>query len=72
LHGNKIAEKVTESRIRVTLAGWNTPTTRERVNGILETFGINARFSQKNFEAVLTVAGNSAPVPDNEWQNFEF
>ena len=33
LFGNLIAEKV-GNRIRVTLAGWNTPTTRERLNGL--------------------------------------
>ena len=34
LHGNKIAEWVTENIVRVTLAGWPTSTTRERLNGI--------------------------------------
>lgn len=33
LFGNLIAEKV-GNRIRVTLAGWNTNTTRERLNGL--------------------------------------
>ena len=34
LHGNKIAEWVTGSIVRVTMAGWPTSTTRERLNGI--------------------------------------
>lgn len=33
LHGNKIAVHTNEG-IKVTTAGWNTPTTRERLNGI--------------------------------------
>ena len=33
LHNNLIASK-TPNGIKVSLAGWNTPTTRERLNGI--------------------------------------
>ena len=33
LHGNKIAEK-RDGEIDITLAGWNTNTTRERLNGL--------------------------------------
>ena len=33
LFGNLIAQKVGK-RIQITLAGWNTPTTRERLNGL--------------------------------------
>lgn len=40
LHGNKIAEYQSlftndgNNNINITLAGWNTPTTRERLNGL--------------------------------------
>lgn len=40
LHGNKIAEHNSifsndgNKHINITLAGWNTPTTRERLNGL--------------------------------------
>ena len=34
LHGNKIAERTESGGIRITLAGWNTNTTRERLNGL--------------------------------------
>lgn len=40
LHGNKIAEKTSlfshngNNDINITLAGWNTNTTRERLNGL--------------------------------------
>ena len=43
LFGNLIAERVGE-RVRITLAGWNSATTRERLNGLR---GVN--ISQKNF-----------------------
>ena len=50
LHGNRIAIR-DHGGLRVTLAGWNTPTTRERVNGLLEMFGYSHGLSQKNFGA---------------------
>ena len=46
LHGNKIMEKVTETEIRVTLAGWPTPTTRSRLNDICEFMGYGRLFHQ--------------------------
>jgi len=33
LHGHEIADK-RRSKLKITLAGWNTRTTRERLNGI--------------------------------------
>jgi len=49
LHGNKIAEK-RQDGIYLSLAGWNTPTTRERLNGILQVFNIGGVFTQRQFE----------------------
>ena len=57
LFGNCIAERVGE-RIRVTLAGYNTNTTRERLNGIP-----NCKISQKNFIPYL----NGKEINSNEW-----
>ena len=34
LHGNAIAKVNRLGTLRVTTAGWNTPTTKERLNGI--------------------------------------
>ena len=34
LHGNAIVKRDPDGLVRWSLAGWNTPTTRERVNGI--------------------------------------
>jgi len=38
LHGNKIAEN-SERCVYISDAGWQTRTTKERLNGILETIG---------------------------------
>jgi hypothetical protein len=48
LHGNAIVKRDPDGLVRWSLAGWNTPTTRERVNGIA-----NAGVHQVNFEAIL-------------------
>lgn len=45
LHGNEIA-RVTDSGIEITLAGWPTPTTRERLNAICEKLGVG-KISQR-------------------------
>lgn len=48
LHGNAIVKRDPDGLVRWSLAGWNTPTTRERVNGIA-----NANVCQFKFEPVL-------------------
>lgn len=67
LHGNKIAEK-TANGLKVTLAGWNTPTTRERVNGILRVMGFNSGFHQINFKAYL----DGVQIDADSWIDFVF
>ena len=46
LHGNAIVKR-TGGKVYASLAGWNTPTTRERINGIT-----GAGLHQKNYEAM--------------------
>ena len=48
LHGNAIVKRDPDGLVRWSLAGWNTPTTRERVNGIA-----NAGVCQVDFSPVL-------------------
>ena len=48
LHGNAIVKRDPDGLVRWSLAGWNSPTTRERVNGIA-----NAGVHQVKFEPVL-------------------
>jgi len=61
LHGNCIAE-ITRSTlpecqglksIEIDLCGWRTPTTRERINGVLEALGYDFRIASRNYEQVL-------------------
>ena len=49
LHGNMIARK-TDNGIEVSLAGWPTVPTRERVNGICQALGKNLRIVQRDHE----------------------
>ena len=58
LHGNAIVKRDPDGLIRWSLAGWNTPTTRERVNGI-----VNVGVHQVNFEAVL----NGQTIDPSDW-----
>ena len=45
LHGNEIARRI-GTRLELTMCGWGTPTTRERLNGICDMFGFGRPFSQ--------------------------
>lgn len=59
LHGNKIVERRADGTIWATLAGWETPTTRERLNGIS-----NARWSQSKGSQYLSTVGE---IDSREW-----
>lgn len=58
LHGNAIVKRDPDGLVRWSLAGWNTPTTRERVNGIA-----NANVFQFKFEPVL----NGEIIDSSDW-----
>jgi len=58
LHGNEIVKRDPSGLVMATLAGWNTPTTRERVNGITG-LGIH----QKNFSPML----NGSEIDAFDW-----
>ena len=58
LHGNEIVKRDPSGLVLATLAGWNTPTTRERVNGIT---GIG--IYQKNFVPML----NGCEIDSFDW-----
>ena len=57
LHGNAIVKRDSSGLVLASLAGWNTPTTRERVKGIT---GMN--FHQNNFAPMLD--GNEVDPTD--------
>ena len=62
LHDNKIVKRDGDG-LYMSLAGWNTATTRERVNGIAQVLGLSASFTQKAFEPYL----NGKLIDDNQW-----
>ena len=52
----KKASRTIESRkVKIDLCGWHTPTTRERINGILNALGYDFRIAQRNHEQVLVL-----------------
>lgn len=58
LHGNCIAERDAQGNVRVTTAGWNTNTTRDRLNGLP---GVSVRMIRR------TLTLNGAPW-DGGWR----
>lgn len=52
LHGNKIAE-ITPESITINNCGWQSPTTKSRLNAIFYGLNLNARISQKNHQWYL-------------------
>jgi len=77
LHNNRIAWRNDHGDICFTLAGWATTTTRERINGLLNTFGENRwGVCQHKHDQYLTyyswITGkrHMEPIGDNEVINF--
>lgn len=71
LYGNKIVERRRDG-IWVSLAGWNTLTTRERLNGILHKgFGSRAGVGSVKGIPILHMPSNSDFIKDDEWINVE-
>jgi hypothetical protein len=72
LHGNAIAWKTGDADIiALTLAGWPTVTTRERLNGVLNFYGIDYRFAQRNFEPVLILGRDVIEISEFERVHFD-
>jgi len=58
LHGNRIAYRDENNNLCITLAGWPTVTTRERINGILDVFGFTRwGVAQRNHKQYLVKDG---------------
>ena len=53
LFGNAIA-KIENGHLMISNAGWDSPTTKERLNGVLDIFGTSARVFTKNFTPMLS------------------
>lgn len=69
LFGNLIAEGYGRT-VAVTLAGFNTRTTRDRVNGLLQELSVPFRFHTYQGQAYfrhLEDTSNGMPVDDTDW-----
>ena len=66
LHGNKIA-KIEDGALLMTLAEWNTKTTRERLNGIADVFGSKERFRKRGDSAFIVSPWGEREVRDDCW-----
>lgn len=71
LHGNKIVSKNRFDNGMVnnflfTLHSWNTPTTRERLNGVLEKMGSSIRFRQKDYSPIITGISDKGELVSKE------
>ena len=79
LHNNTIAWRSNDNDISFCLAGWPTTTTRERINGLLSTFGMGRwGVSQRNHEQWLvhhaekvTEIGDYEVISFSTLRNFE-
>ena len=66
LHGHEIIRKTGNKEFRISLCGWGTPTTRERLNGILSFAGVNAHLFQHNHEQFLCANGQTVHIDSND------
>ena len=69
LHNSVVAARfVGSGRIIFTLAGWGTPTTRERVNGLLQYLGYTTRVYQDKREQFVVHKGEAHCIrADDVW-----
>ena len=70
LHNNLIAQRQ-NNELRITNSGWFSNTTKERLNGLLDSIGFD-KIYQKNFEWFLAdKKWNGKPIKllkDNRWE----
>ena len=57
--------------ISLTLAGWNTRTTRDRLNGILEMMEQPWRFTQREYDAYLLDTNNGTGFKISPWAQID-
>ena len=62
LHGNKIAWR-DEGELYISMCGWGTPTTRERLNGLLRGINSDLFVCQINHEQLLVNNKTKVKIP---------
>ena len=74
LHGHIIARMCRkDNTLALTLAGYNTMTTRARLNGLLYTLPTAAypvRYVQQNYSAILFEGDKRHEISADSWQRF--
>ena len=70
LHGNRIASGHPTDGTWLSLAGWNTTTTRERLNGIMEVMGLTYRFRKIKGKAFITCKERKVKIEINEYNTY--
>ncbi len=66
LHGNTIA-RCTTGVWEWTLAGWNTPTTRSRINALARAFYLYRVTTKSGATYAMASDGTTFAVGDSEW-----
>jgi hypothetical protein len=67
LHGNRVAKFFpADYKLILYDAGWRTPATKDRLNGILAVAGLHARIYQQGFEWHYSIGGETYI-----WRGFE-
>ena len=54
LHNNRIAW-IENGKLYLSSCGWRTVTTKERLNGVLDVFGLSYGIYQRNFEWYINI-----------------
>lgn len=62
LHGNRIAQRDEDGGVWVTMAGWGSVTTRERLNTLCHVLGVPHGFCQRNHVQYWTVGDDMFPI----------
>ena len=66
LHGNLIANfNQIQKGLYFTLAGWNTPTTRERKKGLFKVYGLTCKVRQIKGEAYIQTPSELVKIDSN-------
>jgi len=72
LHSNLIAKKIHPDKLEISLAGWPTVTTRERLNSILNVFGFDHYIQQVEGKQYIVneEADSKHIIPEDKFLGF--
>lgn len=66
LHGNLIASRLSDGCYMLTLAGYGTMTTRERLNGISSILSLGVGVCQRDGEQYLATGVEDIPISEDD------